>query len=95
MNDYGKNKISRRPDHISNQICRFWHSETCRKKKKNKKKNMIFKISFSYVYLAVERARMIARQADIIAAMSLEVLKGTTRAFDVCKYNNTSKQRTD
>ncbi|XP_027035772.1 histidine ammonia-lyase-like [Pocillopora damicornis] len=32
---------------------------------------------------AVERARMIARQADIIAAMSLEVLKGTTRAFDV------------
>ena len=56
---------------------------------------MIFKISFSYVYLAVERARMIARQADIIAAISLEVLKGTTRAFDVCKYNNTSKQRTD
>ena len=53
---------------------------------------MIFKISFSYVYLAVERARMIARQADIIAAMSLEVLKGTTRAFDVCKYNNTSNQ---
>ena len=59
---------------------------------KKKKKNMIFKISFSYVYLAVERARMIARQADIIAAISLEVLKGTTRAFDVCKYNNTSNQ---
>ena len=88
MNDYGKNKISRRPDHIFNQICRFWHNETCQKKKKN----MIFKISFSYVYLAVERARMIARQADIIAAMSLEVLKGTTRGFDVCKYNNTSNQ---
>ena len=94
MNDYGKNKISRRPDHISNQTCRFWHSETCQKKTKQKK-NMIFKISFSYVYLAVERARMIARQADIIAAMSLEVLKGTTRAFDVCKYDNTSKPRTD
>ena len=62
---------------------------------KKKKKNTIFKISFSYVYLAVERARMIARQADIIAAMSLEVLKGTTRAFDVCKYDNTSKPRTD
>lgn len=31
---------------------------------------------------AVERSRLIAKQADIIAAMSLEVLKGTTRAFD-------------
>ncbi|XP_062467305.1 histidine ammonia-lyase isoform X2 [Pezoporus occidentalis] len=31
---------------------------------------------------AVERAGAIARQADIIAALTLEVLKGTTRAFD-------------
>ncbi|PIO74543.1 hypothetical protein TELCIR_03449 [Teladorsagia circumcincta] len=31
---------------------------------------------------AVERARNIARQADVIAALSLDVLKGTTRAFD-------------
>ena len=27
-----------------------------------------------------------AKEADVIAAMSLEVLKGTTRAFDACKY---------
>lgn len=32
---------------------------------------------------AVEKAQSIARQADIVAAMSLEVLKGTTRAFDI------------
>lgn len=31
---------------------------------------------------AVERATAIARQADIVAALTLEVLKGTTRAFD-------------
>ncbi|XP_043943561.1 histidine ammonia-lyase isoform X1 [Protopterus annectens] len=31
---------------------------------------------------AVERAVAIARQADIIASLTLEVLKGTTRAFD-------------
>ncbi|CAG2105925.1 unnamed protein product [Medioppia subpectinata] len=31
---------------------------------------------------AVEKAAAIARQADIVAAMTLEVLKGTTRAFD-------------
>lgn len=31
---------------------------------------------------AVERARAIARQADIVAALTLEVLKGTTKAFD-------------
>ncbi|XP_025921864.1 histidine ammonia-lyase isoform X2 [Apteryx rowi] len=31
---------------------------------------------------AVERAGAIARQADIVAALTLEVLKGTTRAFD-------------
>ncbi|XP_054163197.1 histidine ammonia-lyase-like [Oppia nitens] len=31
---------------------------------------------------AVEKASAIARQADIVAAMTLEVLKGTTRAFD-------------
>lgn len=31
---------------------------------------------------AVERAQAIARQADIVAALTLEVLKGTTNAFD-------------
>lgn len=31
---------------------------------------------------AVERAQAIAQQADIIAALTLEVLKGTTNAFD-------------
>lgn len=31
---------------------------------------------------AVERAQAIAQQADIIAALTLEVLKGTTKAFD-------------
>ncbi|XP_043569168.1 histidine ammonia-lyase-like [Chiloscyllium plagiosum] len=31
---------------------------------------------------AVERATAIARQADIIAALTLEALKGTTKAFD-------------
>jgi len=42
---------------------------------------------FSFRLLAVERARLIAKQADVIAAMSLEVLKGTSRAFDARKYN--------
>jgi histidine ammonia-lyase len=32
---------------------------------------------------AVVKAQMIANQADVVAALSLEVLKGTTRAFDV------------
>ncbi|XP_063783651.1 histidine ammonia-lyase isoform X2 [Pseudophryne corroboree] len=31
---------------------------------------------------AVERAAAIAKQADIVAALTLEVLKGTTKAFD-------------
>lgn len=31
---------------------------------------------------AVQRAEIIAKQADVVAALSLEVLKGTTRAFD-------------
>ncbi|GAB6033675.1 hypothetical protein CHUAL_013733 [Chamberlinius hualienensis] len=31
---------------------------------------------------AVERAGIIARQADVVAALSLEVLKGTSKAFD-------------
>ncbi|RZF35762.1 hypothetical protein LSTR_LSTR012060 [Laodelphax striatellus] len=31
---------------------------------------------------AVDRAETIARQADVIAALTLEVLKGTSRAFD-------------
>lgn len=35
---------------------------------------------------AVERASAIARQADIVAALTLEVLKGTTKAFDTGRY---------
>ncbi|GFQ97828.1 histidine ammonia-lyase [Trichonephila clavata] len=31
---------------------------------------------------ALHRAELIAKQADVVAALSLEVLKGTTRAFD-------------
>ena len=31
---------------------------------------------------AVEKSASIARQADVVAALSLEVLKGSTRAFD-------------
>jgi histidine ammonia-lyase len=31
---------------------------------------------------AVERAGIIARQADVVAALTLEVLKGSSRAFD-------------
>ena len=34
------------------------------------------------MYTAVERAASIAKQADVIAALTLEVLKGTTSAFD-------------
>ncbi|XP_064417862.1 histidine ammonia-lyase-like [Latimeria chalumnae] len=36
---------------------------------------------------AVERAAAIARQADIVAALTLEVLKGTTNAFDSDIHN--------
>lgn len=46
---------------------------------------------FCFRLLAVERARLIAKQADVIAAMSLEVLKGTSRAFDACKYKQCIK----
>lgn len=38
---------------------------------------------------AVERAEAIARQADIIAALTLEVLKGTTKAFDSSEEKQT------
>ena len=31
---------------------------------------------------AVERASIVAKQADVVAAMTLEMLKGTSRAFD-------------
>ena len=31
---------------------------------------------------AVERAGIIAKQADVVASLTLEVLKGTSRAFD-------------
>lgn len=36
---------------------------------------------------ALERAEAIARQADIVAAFTLDVLKGTTRAFDSCIHD--------
>ena len=35
---------------------------------------------------AVERAGIIARQADVVAALTLEVLKGTSSAFDSGKF---------
>lgn len=38
-----------------------------------------------FCLIALERAEAIARQADIVAAFTLDVLKGTTRAFDSCK----------
>lgn len=41
---------------------------------------------FHVCILAVERADAIARQADLVAALSLEVLKGTTKAFDSGMY---------
>ena len=31
---------------------------------------------------ALERAGIVARQADVVAALTLEVLKGSSRAFD-------------
>lgn len=36
---------------------------------------------------AVERAGIIARQADVVAALTLEVLKGTSRAFDSGQFS--------
>jgi len=39
----------------------------------------------SVVTLALIRSEKIARQADIVAAFTLEVLKGTTSAFDAGK----------
>ena len=33
----------------------------------------------------MERAEAICRQADVITALTLDVLKGTTRAFDSSK----------
>ena len=35
--------------------------------------------------LAIQRAENIAKQADVIAALTLDVLKGTTRAYDASK----------
>lgn len=36
---------------------------------------------------AIERSKNIARQADVVAALSLEALRGTTRAFDADVHN--------
>ena len=46
----------------------------------------ILLVNYLSSFLAVERADAIARQADIVAAMTLEVLKGTTQAFDSSMY---------
>ena len=48
---------------------------------------------FIWVYhviwvLGVERADAIARQADVVAAITLEVLKGTTKAFESGMLND-------
>lgn len=46
-------------------------------------RNLYFEIiDKSDLFAALERADQIAKQADVIAALSLDVLKGTTRAFD-------------
>lgn len=37
---------------------------------------------------AVERAEAITRQADVIAALTLETLKGTNKAFDTGEGEN-------
>jgi len=42
-------------------------------------------IGFFFYVVALERSYAICRQADIIAALTLEVLKGSTNAFDVGK----------
>lgn len=42
---------------------------------------------------AVERAQAIAQQADIIAALTLEVLKGTTKAFDSGECSSSGSRR--
>ena len=42
---------------------------------------------------AVERALAIAQQADIIAALTLEVLKGTTKAFDSGEQQQQQQQQ--
>ena len=34
------------------------------------------------VYMILIRAGTIAKQADVVASLTLEVLKGTSRAFD-------------
>ena len=39
-----------------------------------------------HIFSACERADAIARQADVVAALTLEVLKGTTNAFDSGEY---------
>lgn len=39
-----------------------------------------------FIIIALERAKTISKQADIIAALSLEVLKGTTKAFNKGKH---------
>ena len=36
----------------------------------------------SFFFAAIERAENIALQADVIASLSLDVLKGSTRAYE-------------
>lgn len=39
-----------------------------------------------WLFLATVRAENLARQADIIAALTLDVLKGTSRAYNASEH---------
>ncbi len=41
---------------------------------------------FSWIWLAIERASSLARQADIIGALSTEALRGTVRSLHPSEY---------
>lgn len=43
---------------------------------------VFFNIITNNFFEAVERSDAIAKQADVVAAMTLEVLKGTSKAFE-------------
>ena len=43
---------------------------------------------------ALHRAEIIAKQADVVAALTIEVLKGTPKAFDEGKYIRDNQFRT-
>ena len=41
----------------------------------------MFRLHFHFISTALERSLAIAKQADIVAALTLEVLKGSSKAF--------------